>query len=72
MPSPKKNPGGSADRRRRGLVSLLVPVTPEEKIEIVAAAYNSSEGALTRWAQRALVDAARREKESSEKSSKQG
>lgn len=56
----KPNPSGSADRKRRGLRAILVPVTPEQHVLITrAAALADPPAPVTRWAAACLDAAAR-------------
>jgi hypothetical protein len=53
--------GGAADRRRRGLRAVLVPLTPEQHRAVTrAAALADPPSPVTRWAAACLEEAARR------------
>lgn len=61
MAKKKSYTGGSADRRRRGLVGVLVPLTPEQHslVRRAAGATIPPGPAITRWAASVLEAAAR-------------
>jgi len=65
----KKNPGGAYDLKRRGLVPVTVPLTPEVRALAVSAARQASSRdaqarpSLAFWAARVLEEAARAELE---------
>jgi len=61
MPKKKKQPGGHADRTRRGLRTLVIPVTPEvhELLQLAAGTFTGADRAVSRFCAAALEAAAR-------------
>lgn len=57
----KKNPGGQADTRRRGMKTVVIPLTPEVHalVQLAAGTFTGRDRAVTRFAAVALERAAR-------------